>query len=102
MKADQYFGMEAEDCIWIVTDLVISPQTEKYLVYSTHTGILHFIDLEKLNAGNLHTQKINLAALSPNQFHQGNDMQSQCVLMKKYGIFSLCQFPICESQVWCA
>jgi len=74
MKQEALFMMEAQDCIWIVTDLVISPKSERYLIYSTHTGILHFIDLEKLQNGCLNEQKVNLAAMAPSSFSAGDEM----------------------------
>ncbi len=100
-----------------MTDLIISPSSEKYLTYSTHSGVLHYIgtfidmllisdhiiDINQLKEGTLHQHKIDLPLLAPELFAEvSSEQESRCVLMKKQGIFSLGIFPSNENQIWCA
>lgn len=35
--------LEAKNALWTISDILISPKTESFLLYSTMTGVLKFI-----------------------------------------------------------
>lgn len=43
LNSDPLFKGEAKDSIWTISDIVIAPRTENFIIYSTMSGILHFM-----------------------------------------------------------
>ena len=105
--------MKAIQCQWTVTDILINPSTEKFIIYSTHTGILHIISnyylfywdndyqFKTIELSDQYEDEVVQTQINLLSGVLRDNEESNCPLMKNNGVFSMCMFPNAENEIWC-